>query len=763
MGVVGSRIKRIDGKAKVMATATYTEDIRLPNALYVLPVFAGIPHAKVTNIDTSAMCSLPGVHEVLTWRDVPGELCFGAIRQDQPLLVKDRIRCVGDPIVVVVSEHKYTEKELRERISLTYEDLPPLFDPEEALKPDAIQIHASYPNNISATHKVIKGNAVAELKRCKHVIERSYGTQLVEHAYLELESVFARSDNNGGVVLVGSFQNPFTARKSIARVLGLTLAQVRIIQPEIGGSFGGKDDVMHYLGGWCALAALKTGRPARCQLTREQSLLHSYKRHPYKMFYRAGFNDEGRVHAMEIKIIADSGAYTSKTPTATWRSAVHAAGPYDIEHVHISLTAAYTNNPYTGSMRGFGSPQITFAYESLMDEIAVELGKDPFRIRKINALKNGGKTATGQYLKGHQVSLNEVLDKAAKASEYFKKEKEYRRDNSNNFNHIKKGIGIGVSYRGVSLGAEGVDAAGCIVEVQSDGSVTVTTGLSEMGQGLKTIVVQIVADELGIGVERIKYIPLDTSLAPDSGPTVASRGTLVAGNAALAAATKLKRIIGEVVHQYIDGTTSGELIFVNNCIYRKGSSPDKGVSFDTAIKLAYAKGLPLLASGWFSAPPITWDDELGQGAPFFSYTYGCQIAEVEVDELTGKVNVKKVTACHDVGRAINPDGTVGQIIGGVTMGVGYALLEDIGLVEGKIANKNLDRYLIPTSLDVPTVEVLLVENFDPDGPMGAKGIGEPATEVTAAAIANAVYAATGRRMRCLPLDLETVFLSGGKR
>jgi len=564
--------------------------------------------------------------------------------------------------------------------------------------------------------------------------------------------VLAEPSEQGGVRITGSVQNLFSSRRSVAEVLKLDLNKVQIIQATLGGSFGGKDEVMTSMCCRAALLALKTGKPVKMVNTREESMLESYKRHPYVLYYKWGCKKDGTISAMEIKVIADGGAYASMSPFVTWRSVVQATGPYYCDNVKTDVYAVYTNNNYTGAMRGFGSPQVNFAIESMMDELAEKVGKDPFEIRMINGFETGAVTATGQKLT-HRVSLKEVLTKAAEESNFLAKWSEYRKRTNS---PIRKGIGLACSYRGVSLGAEGTDAVGTIVSVQTDGSVIVSSGITDMGQGAQTQMSQIVAEVLGISMDRIQFLNTNTSRVPDSGPTVASRGTIMGGNAAKKGA--------EIVRAYLIKTASEmtgidvmSLDFKDNYLIDVHSW-ERLASFNEVAAECFKKGRPMYGLGWHKSPLTTWDEHNGQGDAYFTFVYGANVAEVEVDTETGKVDVIDFVSCHDVGKAINRNTVLGQFYGGVAMGLGYGLLEEFDFEDCVPKQLNFDEYLIPTSMDVPKIKGIIVENEDAAGPFGAKSIGEPANEIAAPAIINAIYNATGKRIYELPATLERVLL-----
>jgi len=520
----------------------------------------------------------------------------------------------------------------------------------------------------------------------------------------------------------------------------------------MGGSFGGKDEVVSSMAARAAILALKTKKPVRLVNTRDQSIKESYKRHPYKMKYKIGATHDGQLKAMQIEAVADSGAYACQTPFVTWRSVVQATGPYEVANVKTDTYGFYTNNIYTGAMRGYGSPQVIFAQESLMDELAEELDMDPVELRLKNIYHNNSITASGQKLDSHQVSLEEVLIKAVEKSDFIEKYNRYKKEQTGD---KKRGIGLSISFRGCSLGAEAIDAAGIILSLKKDGSVNLYSGLAENGQGLKTVYCQIAGEILGLDIDRINFMEVDTLISPDSGSTVASRATLIGGNAVKKAANNLKNRIKKFIAESYE-QTEDDIVLKDGKIYGKKSI--EIMSIAKMSSMAAMEGVCLTSYGWYVSPEISWDEEIGQGNPYFTYVYGCQVAEVEVDIKTGEINVLKMTAAHDVGRAINPANVKGQIYGGVMMGLGYGIMEELKTNQGYIQNTNFDEYLIPTVKDMPDIDPIIVENPDPDGPFGAKSIGEPTLELGAAAIANAVANAADKRIRSLPINLEQIIV-----
>jgi CO/xanthine dehydrogenase Mo-binding subunit len=748
--IIGKPERRVDAWGKVTGKAKFAEDYNVAHQLWGKVLRAQHPHARILRIDISKAEKLPGVEAVLTAKDIPGSKVFGIVIKNQQILAEDRVRYLGDGIALVAAKSKEIAEEAVSLIVVEWEPLPVVTDPEEALRPGAPVLHGE--TNEFVHHKVRKGDIQKGFAEADFILERRFRTQFVEHASIEPEAVLAELDEQGGVKITGSVQNLFSTRRSVAEALNLPLNLVQIVQATLGGSFGGKDEVMTSLCCRAALLAAKTGKPVKMVNTREESMLESYKRHPYVLYYKWGAKKDGSITAMEIRCIADGGAYASMSPFVTWRSVVQATGPYHCENVSTDIIAAYTNNNYTGAMRGFGSPQVNFAIESMMDELAEKVGMNPLEIRLQNGFDTGAVTATGQKLT-HVVSLKEVLTKAASAIDFENKWNGYRAGSST---PVRRGVGLACSYRGVSLGAEGVDAAETIVSVQTDGSIIVSSGVTDMGQGAQTQMSQITAEVLGVPMNRIRFLNTNTSRVADSGPTVASRGTVMGGSAAKNAAEKVRATLlgvgAEMTRRKPD-----ELALADNCLI-DATTGERLASFAEVAAECFRKGRPMTALGWHRSPKTSWDEEHGQGDAYFTYVYGANAAEVEVDTETGQVKVLNFVSAHDVGRAINRAMVEGQIYGGVAMGLGYGLLEEFDFEEGVPKQLNFDEYLIPTSLDVPRIRPIIVEHEDPTGPFGAKSVGEPTNELAAPAVANAIFNATGRRICEIPATLERVLL-----
>jgi CO/xanthine dehydrogenase Mo-binding subunit len=466
------------------------------------------------------------------------------------------------------------------------------------------------------------------------------------------------------------------------------------------------------------------------------------------VYYKMGVAKAGRITAVQCKIIADGGAYCSVTPWVTWRSTVQCCGPYVVENVHCDTFGVYTNNVVAGAMRGFGSPQMNFVIEQMVEIAAQRAGISGIEFRRRNMVRQGSVTITGQKLDGHKVAMKQALDTVLREIDYEKK--------LTNCAHGKGGadelygIGVAMSYRGVSLGAEGVDFCAAIINAQADGSIFVEVGVHENGQGAESAMSLICAEELGVDLHRIRYRRSSTSNIPDSGTTVASRGTIMGGGAVTLAARELKKKIAGAFCGKLD-CAAEEVRFKDNFIC--GRTDHGRIAFDDAMRQMWQMQQFPFAFGVFKAPRVTWDEHTGQGDAYFTWVYGCQAVELTVNKKSGKVKLLNAVAAHDVGRAVNPEMVRGQIYGGMAMSAGYGLHEEVKAPDGKMTTLNLNTYRIPRSMDLPEMKAIIIENPDPVSPTGAKSIGEPANEILAPAIANAIFHATGRRHFALPIRL----------
>ncbi len=755
---IGKALGRIDARAKVTGRAEYGADVRLPDMVYCKGVYAAHPHAKLIKVNKEQAEQADGVVCVVTGADIPGDKMFGEIYVDQYSLVCDKTRYLGDVIAVVAAETQAQANAAAELVTAEYEELEILASPKQAMHA-SVAVNPEYPDNICGNVHVRKGDAKNALEEADVTISTEYKTGFVEHAYLEPESVTAIPDRmRREVTVLGSLQAPYNVRISISRMLNVPMAQVIIKPAVIGGSFGGKIESAESIAVRAALVALKTGRPAQYTLTREDSVRESYKRHPIEFEIKLGAKKDGTMTAMQVEAIGDAGAYINMSPPVMYKTATLGPGPYLLDNVDYNATSVMTNNVHTGSMRGFGTPQAIFALENAMDELAEKLGMSPTELRRKNLLKNGDTSACGHVMDFHEVSIRSVMDKAAEALDFDNKFALYSAQNKDG-RRIRRGVGIAVSMRGASIGADGngFDVARAYVEVLEDGSINVDLGLTELGQGLRTCQSQMIAEGMGVAFERISLGHTDTARSPVTGACIASRSTLLGGGALKDASEKVHAIMAEGLGRYYDKPTDG-IEFKNDRV----KFADVDISFAEAARACYHLCITPIAVGTYVVPKLPWDEEKGCGEPFYTYTYSCHAAEVEVDLDTGKVDVLKMVGCHDMGRAINPAMAKGQIYGGLTMAQGMALTENVGLNRKTTAlkNLNLEDYLVPTILDVPDDnEALLDEHYDPRSAFGGRSLGEPATEPGAGAVICAVNHALGKAglIRELPADLDRVF------
>ncbi|MFI8415130.1 molybdopterin cofactor-binding domain-containing protein [Serratia sp. NPDC078593] len=754
---VGTSVPRVDGHAKVTGSALYGDDIKVKNMLYGVCRYADIPAGKILRLDLSRAEQVPGVVKIATYKDIPGTPKIGIVVQDYLPIVNDEVFFHGDVVAVIAATSYEAACQAAECIDIEYQPYVPITDINEAIKPGARLVHRDTDSNIAVKHHTVKGDIEAGFAASSHVIEREYEVGYQEHAYIEPESIIVYPDpNEPGLTITGSVQNAHRVRSFVSTFLALPQSRVNVKRAVLGGSFGGKDDVIDHLACRAGLLALMTGKPIKFTYNREQSIRESCKRHPYRMHYKIGLDDNAKIQAIKIDILADSGGYTASSPFVTWRSVVQAAGPYNIANVRIDIAAVATNNSYTSAFRGFGAPQVIFANESLMDEVARYFNLSPVEVRRRNILRQGDISMAGQTLSDHVVSAEEVLLKATAKAEFEAKCQHYQQLNAAG-GAIRYGIGLAVSHRGCSLGAEGMDASSALVQVNGDGSINISTSVSENGQGLQTSMSLIAAEAFGVPLEWITFNEPPSSMIADGGSTVSSRGTLMGGQAILNAAGKIKKRMVEALAERLHTDQLEETSWQNGFISNR-LQPQFSVSMQEAVTLTHNAGGNLSDYGWHVAPPIHWDEEKGCGSPYFTWVYGCQVVDLQVDTNTGKITVNNVTAAHDVGKVINKVGFEGQVYGGVLQGLGYALLEDFNIENGRVKSENFDTYLLPTIKDMPHVDVIAVENNDIHGPYGAKVIGEPVLELAAAAANNALNFAMGNANHRIPLTLEQVYL-----
>ena len=746
--VVGSTQPRPDATPKVTGRAVFTDDLVFAGMVHGRALRAGVPHATLRRLDVSRARHLPGVLAVLVAEDIPGERWHGLVVHDWPVLVGvgEKVRTVGDAVALVAAETREIATQALDLIEAGYEPLPVVSDPVLARRPEAPRIHDQ--GNLLKHIKVRKGDVELGLREAEIVLDRTFHTPITEHAFLEPECSVARPLADGRMeVYVGS-QIPYADREQIAASLAVPQTSVRVIGMLIGGGFGGKEDITGQI--HAALLARATGRPVKVLYDRHESLLVHPKRHATQIRVTLGARRDGTLVAAQTELYGDTGAYASLGDKVMTRATTHSAGPYVIPHVRADCYAMYTNNPPAGAFRGFGVTQSCFAIESVIDELAAELGLDPIEIRRRNALRVGAETNTGQRLT-ESVGLLECIDRLEVELRRRVDGDPFRARMVPGAPAQRRAWGFAVGFKNTGLGGGAPDKAGAEVELYDDGRLEVRTASTEIGQGLVTVLQLIAAEEMGVPVEGVRVLLSDTDLTPDGGPTTASRQTFVAGNAVLHAARALRQAAAATVAEHLD-------------------CPPEQVRFVEGLAQVGDRRVPLgSVAGWMRAEgrqPRTayeyWAPEtqpLGSGGDIhFAYAFAAQAAEVEVDVETGEVRVLQVIAANDVGRALNPLGLQGQVEGGVMMGIGNALTEEFIVDDGVVFTDRLARYRMPSIVQTPEIVSIVVEHPVSSGPYGAKGVGEIVSIPTSPAITNAIYNACGVRVRRLPVDQDWLAL-----
>ncbi len=737
---IGHSIPKIGAIERLRGEPIFSADLDIEDAL-VLKVLRSVKaHANLVNIDCDKASAVKGVVGIFTARDIPGKNLIGIINKDQPLLATGKVRAIGEPIALIAAESEEAANQALGLVEVTYEELPAVFTPEAALRPDAPKIHAK--GNLLFRRKLSKGNVEQTFKRCDIVIEKTYQTARIEHSYLEPDAGAGYVDEDGVLVIYASSQNPHYDHKEVCGLLGLEDQKVRIVQAATGGGFGSKLDLN--MQGFIGLALLQLKRPVRMVYSREESYLATAKRHPLEMTLKTGADRSGKLLALQALITSDTGAYGSYGIAVASRAAVHATGPYEVENIDIESRCVYTNNPFCGAMRGFGTPQMAIAHESQMDLLAQKLGMDPLELRLLNAFKPGSETATGQKLTT-SIGIGDCLEALRPHYEWAKTV--WRDGKSEPCK--KRGIGLGGMWYGI--GNTGVrNPSTAKIKMDLGGNVTLYTGCADIGQGSTTVLAQIAAEVLGIKPEDIRLFVADTRCTTNAGATSASRQTFISGNAVKEAADKLADVLLTEAVNRLRAPKSA--LVLKEGLVIDSANPDSKVELSVLAQHANQKGIPLKWQGYFDPETVPLDPDTGQGVPYATYAFAGQLVLLTVDTLTGEVSVEKVFAAHDVGKAIHPENVKGQICGGIAMGIGFALMEEF--TPGQTIS--MKDYHIPTCADIPEIVPIIVESSEPTGPFGAKGVGEPALIPTAPAILNALADALGQRIYSLPANLERV-------
>jgi CO/xanthine dehydrogenase Mo-binding subunit len=711
---------RREGPEKLTGLAKYADDLVFPGAWYGATVRSTDPRARLVAIDLDPAFDWSQV-AVVTAADIPGPNVVSLIKDDQPVLVPvdGEIRHVAEPVCLLAAPDRDLLRAAKRRVALRTEPLPPVFDPLRA-------------TTSFAEYRFGRGDVEAAMRSAELVIEGEYRVGHTEQLYIEGQAMIAVPRDGGGVTIHGSCQCPYYIHTAMTRALDLPAEKVVVIQSETGGGFGGKEEYPSMIALHAALLALKVRRPVRMIYDRHEDISATTKRHPAIVRHRTGVNRDGELLAQDIEVVMDSGAYCTLTPVVLSRGVLHSGGPYRCENVRISGRAMATNTPPNGAFRGFGAPQTEFAAEMQVNRVADALGVSPLELRRRWAYREGDVTPTGQVLR-ESVGAHEVLEAAAEASgfERHRHLHEQVRAQRQSGARVASGIGLAMAWHGAGFTGSGEVhlASVASVELTDGGTIRVLTAATEMGQGTKTIFPQIVAEALGVAPEDVETAPQDTSIVPNSGPTVASRTAMVVGGLLIKAARRLREMV----------------------------EADTGTSFADGYRSYASEHGSLRMDEQFSPyPGEPFDDTTYAGDAYPCFGWAACVAEVDVDLDTGEVTVKSAVSADDVGRVIHPVLCEGQVEGGTLQAVGYATIEEMKLTDGRYVNDRLATYLIPTALDAPRITAILVEKPFSGSPHGAKGVGELPMDVAAPAVVAAIHEATGVWIHELPATPERI-------
>ncbi len=766
--VVGRSVPRLESAEKVTGRAQYTDDLYRPGMLYGAVLGSPCTHARILGIDTSAARALPGVKAVLTAADFPATRTGGFVHDQLPL-ARDKALYIGDPIAVVAATDLATARAATLLIEVEFEELAPVLDAVAALAPDAPLVHddrANYtalyelpehPNAVSHTG-FREGDVEAAWAQCDVIVEGEYEVPAQSHVYLEPCAALAEVDGTGKVTVWSSMQGVARVQVEIAHALGLPMAKIRCIAPRVGGGFGGKGEVSNQ--SLCAALAVATGRPVKMVMTRDEDMTTVRRRHSGRVRIKTGARRDGTLVARWAEVILDGGAYAEESPGVASFSAYFARGPYRIPHVHVDAWAVYTNTLRASAFRGFGNPQISFPAEQQLDELAAKLGMDPIDLRLKNAIEGGEPWLGGQRVEVGQVRA--CLERVRAASDWDRRRGDCAARARRGW---RRGVGVAaVAHTSAFL------SAGATVRLNQDGSVTVSTGAQDIGEGADTALAQIAAGSLGLALDQVNYVNPDTDVSPYNFLTAGSRITYTVGSAVRQSCERVRERLFRDASEMFECSEEDIELRPGGFVGIKGQ-PDATLPFAAIAERAlFAGGGPISGSHDWRFPSQPFDPKraivLGFDLPgtLGIFAFGAQVFEVEVDEATGRVEVLEVWAAHDVGRAINPMLVEGQIQGGIVQGMGYALMEELVWEDGRLVNPTLMDYKIPGMADVPAaIHALILETPEATAPFGARGIGEIGLVAPAPAIANAILHATGASVRRLPITPERMFAALDRR
>lgn len=738
--VVGKSLPLIDSVPKATGQARFCADMSLPGMLVGKLLRSPHPHARILDIDVAQAKKLTGVRAIVTGKGTAGKTygCGPAFCDEQALAV-DKVRFVGDELAAVAAVDEECALAALDLIKVDYEPLPAVFDPEEAMKPGAPKIH-QFEDNVSLNCNFNYGQLDEALGASDRLFEDEFTTQGIAHCPLEVRAALASVDSGGKVTLWSSTQGPYYLRRDLALTLDLPLGKVRVIKPFVGGGFGGKREMLALE--FCAvLLSQKTNRPVKISYNREEEFTATRRRHPMKVYIRTGMKNDGTILAKDCRVVADGGAYNGRGPQivaagVSWLNLV-----YRFENCRYQGFHVYTNKEPASSMRGFGNTQVRFADDCQMERIATELGIDPIKLRLKNARQAGDVSPQGARVTS--CGLSDCLKLVAQDSQF-----------KNKWGKLARLRGIGAASAAYVSGSKQFfphDSSAAFVQIIEDGTVCLLTGASDIGQGSNTVLAQIVAEELGVGLENMTVIAADTDVTPLDLGSYASRVTFIAGNAVKAAAKDAKEQLLQLAAEALEARVE-DLELKDHRIYVRGS-PDKGIGFQEVVhsSLHSERGMPILGRGYYNPPSEFPDFKTGIGNRSPTYSFGAQVAEVEINPQTGQVKVINITAAQDCGFALNPMSLEGQIEGSLHMGLGQAFYEDLYYDGGQLMTPSFIDYRIAGAADMPKIKCHLVESIDPEGPFGAKGVSEMPQVPTSPAIANAIYNAIGVQIKDLPI------------
>jgi CO/xanthine dehydrogenase Mo-binding subunit len=729
--IIGTSVPRKEGREKVTGHARYVDDLSFPGMIYGATVRSTLPRGRIRGILFEG--AVPwNEFTVVTARDIPGKNCVTLLIDDQPCLASELINHPEEPVVLIAHEDKYLLEEARRAVRIEIEPLPAVFTVDDSLARKQVIWGG---DNVFKSFHVEKGNVDSAWASADFIVEGEYETGAQEQLYIELQGMIAVANANEGVTVRGSLQCPYYVHKALVALFGLPKDRIRVVQTETGGGFGGKEEYPSMIAAHAALLAWKSGRPVKMIYGRAEDMAATTKRHPSRTRHRTAVTRDGKLLAMDIDFTLDGGAYETLSPVVLSRGTIHAAGPYNCPNVRIRSRAVATNAPPHGAFRGFGAPQSVFALERQLDRVAQAIGLAPDELRRRNFIREGETLAVNQVVR-EKVDMAHLMDRAFELSRYHEKKKQFAEANARG--PVKKGIGFASFLHGAGFTGSGEEylASEVAAEATRDGRVRIFAASTEMGQGTNTIFSQIAAETIGLDSSWIEIVQPDTADVPNSGPTVASRTSMIVGKLVETAALEIQQnLLG-----------SGTL--------KPGYKPD---DFARACGEYVDKFGALESLAKYEHPrDLHWDDARYQGDAYGAYAWAVYVAEVSVDMRTAEIRVDDFVAVQEVGKVINPVLAAGQIEGGVAQGIGFALYENVVWQEGRMVNNQMTNYVIPTSLDVPPIRVFFEEIPYARGPAGAKGIGELPLDGTAPAIANAIAHATGADITRIPVTPEVL-------